>query len=62
MKKKHGKKLFKTWAKRNLITFQNEGEVEDANLTRKAKDLFKNRRDKDFSQEKRRVYHKYDRN
>ena len=29
MKKDHGKKMFKTWSKRNMMTFQNEGEMEE---------------------------------
>ena len=48
MKKDHGKKMFKTWSKRNMMTFQNEGEMEDSSVTRKAKDLFKNRRKRNF--------------
>jgi len=48
MKNDHGKKLYKNWSKRNRLTFQNEGEVEDSNLTRKAKDLFRNRRNRRF--------------
>ena len=31
-----------------MMTFQNEGEMEDSNITRKAKDLFRNRRKRNF--------------
>lgn len=48
-KEETGKKLFKKWSKKNLISFQNEGEMEDKNITFKAKNLFQNRRKRIFS-------------
>ena len=62
MKKDHGKKTFKTWSKRNMMTFQNEGEMEDSSITRKAKDLFKNRRRRNFGQEIPSTEQQYDKN
>ena len=52
MTKDKGKKLYKTWSKRHMITFQNEGESEDTNMTSKAKDLFQNRRKQRFLPQK----------
>lgn len=49
MKEEKGKKLFKKWSKRHMLSFQNDGETEDARLTSKAKNLFQNRRRNNFS-------------
>jgi hypothetical protein len=43
MKEERGKKLYKNWAKKNVISLQKEGEIEDSTLTNKAKALFNNR-------------------
>lgn len=44
MKENRGKKTFKSWSKRNMLSLQSEGEVEDPRISNRARDLFKNRR------------------
>lgn len=43
MKDEKGKKLYKSWSKKNVIALQREGEMEDTTITSKAKSLFMNR-------------------
>ena len=52
MREDHGKKLYKSWSKRNMMSFQTEGEFEDTKITDKAKSMFQNRRNRNFFPEK----------
>lgn len=38
------KKIFKKWSKKNMVYLQKDGEQEDENLVKRAKDLFTKRR------------------
>lgn len=43
MKDEKGKKLYKSWSKKNVIALQRDGEMEDTTISSKAKSLFMNR-------------------
>lgn len=62
VKEERGKKLFQKWSKKNLISFQNEGETEDRNITFKAKNLFQNRRKRILSNDNNQEESKYNKN
>ena len=46
MKDNRGKKTFTSWSKKNMISYQKVGEIENKSMTERAKKLFTNRRQK----------------